>query len=170
MKFTHLHLHNEHSILDGVGTTTQFADIAKEYGQTHLAVTNHGNVDGAIAHQRQCLKKGLKPIIGCELYVVDDMSQKVKGETRNHAVVLVETEEGWNNLLKMLTIANLRGFYRRPRVDTRTLLKHLRGLILLTGCSLSILNMKEGKKFIRRAVKRIGKDKVHNVRSLHMEA
>lgn len=160
MKFTHLHLHNEYSVLDGIGKSKQYAELAKCSGQTHLAITNHGNVDGAVVHQKECRKLGIRPIIGCELYVVEDLASKVKKETRYHATLLVENQTGWQNLLKLLTISNVEGFYYRPRVDSKTLLNHLEGLVLLTGCSMSILNMPKAKKFIRKAIEIIGKDKI----------
>lgn len=160
-KFVHLHVHNEYSVLDGVGTSKQYAELALELGQTHLAISNHGNIDGAIDHQKQCKAIGIKPLIGCELYVVDDINIKSKGEKRYHLTVIVENQTGWQNLLKMLTIANLEGFYHRPRVDFEVLRNHLEGLVLLTGCSMSILNRKPGGRlFLHDAIDILGKDRV----------
>ncbi|MBU2249667.1 MAG: DNA polymerase III subunit alpha, partial [Gammaproteobacteria bacterium] len=137
--FAHLHVHNEYSQLDGMGTATQYAERAKELGFESLALTNHGNVDGLIQFQRACDKVGVNPIAGCELYVVPDRHRKEKGEKRGHATVLVKNHAGFENLMQMLTVANLEGFYYKPRVDYETMLKHLEGLVLLTGCSDSFL-------------------------------
>lgn len=159
--FVHLHLHNEYSVLDGVGTSKQYVYRAKELGQTFLAISNHGNCDGVLDHQKQCKVAGIKPIAGCELYVVPDMHIKTKGEKRYHATVLVENQTGWKNLLKLLTIANLEGFYHRPRVDLETLALHLEGLVLMTGCSLSFLNMPGARKHLRGFVDILGPERVY---------
>lgn len=161
MNFTHLHLHNEYSVLDGVGTSKQYAWRAKELGQTHLAITNHGNVDGVIEHQKQCLAAGIIPIIGCELYVVDNLTIKEKGDKRYHMTVLVEDEAGWQNLLKILTVANVDGFYYRPRIDIGNLLPLLDGLVVLTGCAMSVLNMTKSELIIEPIIERVGKEKVY---------
>ena len=156
MNFCHLHLHNQYSILDGVGTSKQYAELAKSLGQTHLSITNHGNIDGAIDHQKQCKEAGIKPIIGCEMYIVSDSTIKEKKETRYHITLLVENETGWNNLLKMLSYAGTTGFYYRPRIDKEILLNNLEGLIVLTGCSLSFLNMPDGREILENIGDTIG--------------
>lgn len=159
--FCHLHLHTEYSVLDGVGTSKQYSYRAREAGQTHIAITNHGNCDGILDHQKQCDISGVKPLAGCELYIVPDMYAKVKGEKRYHVTVLVENQTGWRNLLKLLTIANLEGFYHRPRVDLETLQQHLEGLVVLTGCSLSFLNMPGARKHLRNFVDVLGPERVY---------
>ena len=108
--FVHLHVHNQFSVLDGFGSSEQYTKKAKELGFTHLALTNHGNVDGILAFQSACEKNDIKPIFGCEAYIVPDMLVKEKGERRAHINILVKNEEGWTNLLKMLTEANVYGF------------------------------------------------------------
>jgi len=160
MSFCHLHLHNEYSVLDGVGTSKQYAALAKELGQTHLALSNHGNIDGAIEHQKQCLEAGIKPIIGAEMYLVPDMTQKQKGETRYHITFLVENQTGWRNLLQLLTIANIEGFYHRPRIDHKTLLKHIDGLVILSACSMSYLLLDIENWMILDYIEALGKDRV----------
>ena len=145
--FVHLHIHSEYSQLDGFGTADNYAKRAKEMGFTHLALTDHGNVDGVLKWQTACKKNGIKPIIGCELYVVPDATVKEK-EERYHITVLVKNEEGWQNLLQMLTYANLTGFYHRPRVSYDVVLNHLAGLVVLTGCSGSPLIDDTGKQFV----------------------
>lgn len=158
--FCHLHLHNEYSVLDGTGTSKQYAHQAKELNQASLALTNHGNIDGALDHQKQCKAAGIKSIIGCELYIVDDMNIKIKGEKRYHILVLIENQTGWQNILKLLTIANLDGFYHRPRVDLETLAAHLEGLVILTGCCMSFLNMQSGRKYLKSFVDILGPERV----------
>lgn len=160
MNFAHLHLHNEYSILDGVGTSQQYAELAKELGQTHLALTNHGGVDGIITHQRACKAAGINPVAGCEMYIVPDHTVKVPKESRNHITLLVENHAGWKNLLKLLTIANTEGFYRRPRVGFEVLKEHLEGLVVLTGCSSGILNAKGGEGHLLDFVDILGKQRV----------
>jgi DNA polymerase-3 subunit alpha len=160
MSFCHLHVHNEYSVLDGVGTSKQYATIAKELGQTHLALTNHGNVDGAIEHQKQCLEIGIEPIIGAEMYLVPDLSIKERGETRYHMTLLVENQTGWRNLLQLLTIANIDGFYHRPRIDHKTLMKYLEGLVIMSACSASFIHHKPHTKFLRDYIDKLGSNKV----------
>jgi len=145
--FCHLHIHNEYSLLDGLGTAEQYAIRTKELGQKYIALTNHGNVDGVIKFQRACDDGGIVPIIGCELYIVPNMSVKVKGEKRYHITVLVENDSGWKNLLKMITVSHLDGFYRKPRVDYKLFIEYCKGLVVLTGCSSSFLFEKKGIQF-----------------------
>lgn len=160
MSFCHLHLHNEYSVLDGVGTSKQYAGIAKNLGQTHLCLSNHGNIDGAIEHQKQCLEAGIIPIIGAEMYMVHDMSVKTKGETRYHITLLVENQTGWRNLLQLLTIANIDGYYHRPRIDYPVLMKHLEGLVVLSACSMSFIHHPDNYRMISGLIAGLGKDRV----------
>ncbi len=160
MKFCHLHLHNEYSVLDGVGTSKQYAELAKELGQTALAITNHGNIDGAIEHQKQCIEAGINPIIGCEMYMVPDLKIKQRGEKRYHITLLVENQTGWENLLQLLTIANIEGNYYRPRIDHENLKKHLEGLVVLSACSASFLHMGNSDNYVANYVDIIGKDRI----------
>lgn len=145
----HLHLHTEYSLLDGIGKPEQYAKRAKELGMPAMAITDHGNVDGAIKWQKKLLEEGIKPIIGCEMYIVPDLHIKEKGDKKRHITLLVKNQAGWKSLLKMLTIANLEGFYSKPRIDYQTLLDNINdGLIILSGCNNSILNNDEGLKII----------------------
>lgn len=141
MPFYHLHNHNEFSLLDGLGSADDYAVKAKELNQEYIALTNHGNIDGLLKFQRACQKQGIKPILGCEAYIVNDLSVKEKGEKRNHVTLLIKNEKGFHNLCKMLTIANLEGFYYKPRIDIQTLMNHCEGLVVLSGCSVGILSM-----------------------------
>lgn len=144
MDFCHLHVHNEYSLLDGFGTAENYAAKAAELGFGYLALTNHGNVDGVLKFQNACLKYGIKPIIGCEFYLVQDLAIKNKGELRAHAIVLVKNDVGWTNMLKMLTVASTEGYYYRPRIDPKILLESLDGLVVMTACTASFLRIDWG--------------------------
>jgi DNA polymerase-3 subunit alpha len=157
-KFIHLHCHNEFSILDGVGTAEQYAAKAKELGFPALGMTNHGNVDGLIKFQNACDEIGIVPIHGCELYVVKDISIKEKGDVRRHLTVWVKNNIGWENLLKLLTIANSEGFYYRPRVSPELLLKCCDGLVVATACSSSFVLDDWGIKLFKKLHHKIGDD------------
>jgi len=150
MGFVHLHCHNEYSLLDGLGTAPDWAKRAKELEFTHLALTNHANVDGAIRFQQACNEEGIKPIHGCELYIVSDIMVKEKGEERYHITALVKNEVGWKNLLQILTKANLQGFYYRPRIDPSILLDHLDGLVIMSACASTFLRMSEAPELVPR--------------------
>lgn len=143
--FCHLHNHTEHSMLDGMGTCNQYARKAKQMGFEYLGCTDHGSVSGLIQFQNACDKEGIKPILGCELYIVGDLKSKDKA---NHMTVFVKDRIGWQNLLQILSYANLQGFYRRPRVDNEYFLKHCKGLIILTGCGDTFLRANWGLDFL----------------------
>ncbi|MCP4336628.1 MAG: DNA polymerase III subunit alpha [Mycoplasma sp.] len=145
-KYAHLHLHDEYSLLDGFGSPEAYVKYAKEQGFEYLAQTNHGNVDGAITFQKACKKYGVKPVFGCELYVVEDRFEK---EKYKHLNVLVKNQKGWSNLLRILTDANINGFYRRPRTDPSMLLKHSEGLYFTSACLSSLLTEDWGIKFFK---------------------
>lgn len=149
--FCHLHLHTEYSLLDGFGKAEQYIARAKELGFKYIACTDHGNIDGLIKFQKCCENNDIIPILGCELYVVDNIkipTDKKSKERRGHIVVLVKDKIGWNNLTKMLTIANIDGFYKKPRVDFDTVLNHCEGLVFLTACTSSFLYNEKGKQFL----------------------
>lgn len=148
MNFVNLHCHNEYSILDGVGTAEHFVDRVVELGQPAMGLTNHGNVDGLIKFQNSCEEKKIIPIHGCELYIVKNLELKTKGEKRKHITVWAKDETGWENLLKMLSVANQSGFYYRPRISPSLLLKHSKGLIIATACSGSFITEDWGKKLL----------------------
>ena len=133
LKFCHLHLHTQYSLLDGFGTADNYAKKAKEIGCQYLACTDHSSVDGCIDFQKQCLKHKIKPMLGCEFYIVRDATIKQK-EDRKHITILAKNQEGWQNILQMLTYANLEGFYRKPRIDYHCLLNHLDGIVIMSAC------------------------------------
>lgn len=152
--FVHLHVHSEYSQLDGYGTPKQYVSRAKQLGMPGIAITDHGNVDGAIKWQKECLKQGIKPIIGCELYVCQDMTEKVKS---GHMTILVKGLKGFECLLRMLSKANLKGFYYRPRIDFNTILKEdeegLKQLIFMTGCCNSFIYQPDASTFMNDMVR-----------------
>jgi DNA polymerase-3 subunit alpha len=144
MNFCHLHVHDEYSLLDGFGRAKDYVKRAKDLGMTHLALTNHANIDGLINFQKECQKHGIAPILGCEAYIVPNMLKKEKGEKRGHITLLVKNQTGFQNLCVMLTKANLEGMYYKPRIDFETIKKHYDGLVIMTGCSSSFLNFQGG--------------------------
>lgn len=146
--FAHLHVHNQYSILDGFGTEEKYITRAKEMGFRHIALTNHGNVDGCIKWQEQCKENDIHSILGCEAYIVPDMATKHKDEKRYHITLLAKNETGWRNLLKMLTYANIQGYYKRPRIDRDLLLDHLDGLVVMTACCGGFLKMEGGGELL----------------------
>lgn len=140
MYFTHLHVHSHYSLLDGLAQPEQLLKQAQKMGLDALALTDHGVMYGAIEFYNLAKKMGIKPIIGCELYLaprsLKDKTPKV--DTRfYHLVVLVKNKTGYQNLLKLVTIGELEGFYYRPRVDKEVLKKYSDGLIALSGCTRS---------------------------------
>jgi DNA polymerase-3 subunit alpha len=136
--FTHLHVHSEYSFLDGMCRPRELAVRARELGMSAVALTDHGGLFGAVPFYKAVVEEGLKPIIGCELYVAPEgrLVKKTgpRGEAGGHLVVLAETNEGYHNLLKLSTKGYLEGFYYKPRVDVELLSRHGRGLIALSAC------------------------------------
>lgn len=137
MAFTHLHLHTEYSLLDGACRLDNLCSAAKELGQTSLAITDHGNMFGAVDFYKAAKAHGIKPIIGCEVYVAErGLTDKVHGldSTRYHLVLLCKNETGYKNLIHMVSEAWVNGFYVRPRVDKALLEAHHEGIIALSAC------------------------------------
>ena len=136
-KFVHLHTHSHYSLLDGLGKIDDLIKRAGELGMDALALTDHGAMYGAIEFYKKAKKAGIKPIIGCELYLAyEKMTDKRAGldDKRHHLTVLAENKEGYQNLIQLVTKAHLEGFYYKPRVDKELLKQHSRGLIVLSGC------------------------------------
>ena len=136
MSFTHLHLHTEYSLLDGACRIRDLVARIKDLGQTSVAITDHGVMYGAIDFYKACKAEGIKPIIGCEVYVADDMHDRQSAATkvRHHLVLLCENEEGYRNLIKMVSDSFTEGFYSKPRIDKELLKQHSKGLIALSAC------------------------------------
>ena len=137
MSFVHLHVHTEYSLLDGACRIGKLVKRASELGQTAVAITDHGSMYGVIDFYRAAKAAGIKPIIGCEVYVAPrSMADKVHGKDNEaqHLVLLCENETGYRNLSYMVSKGYLDGFYMRPRVDLELLRKHSEGLIALSAC------------------------------------
>lgn len=137
-EFVHLHVHTQYSLLDGMIRLDELFKKAKEYKMSAIAITDHGNLFGAVDFYQQAFKNGIKPIIGCELYVAPkkhtDRTPAGIGEASRHLVVLVKNKQGYKNLLKLTSAANIDGFYYRPRVDKDLLREHSEGLIAMSAC------------------------------------
>src|ERR1700677_457426 len=135
-EFTHLHLHTEYSLLDGACDVTKLVDRVAALGQTSVAMTDHGNIYGAVHFFEAAKEKGVKPILGCELYICkhEDHRAPGDGDENNHLLVLAQNEEGYRNLIRITSEASLHGFYRKPRVSKRYLAEHSAGLIGFSGC------------------------------------
>jgi DNA polymerase-3 subunit alpha len=137
--FVHLHVHSEYSLLDGAAQLEKLVDRAKELKFPAIALTDHGNLFGAIDFYNAAMKAGVKPILGCELYVAPG-GRKERGsqdggyEGANHLTVLVRNRTGYKNLVKLVSRAFLEGFYYKPRVDRELLAQHADGLLVLSGC------------------------------------
>ena len=136
--FVHLHVHTQYSLLDGACLIKKLADSARLMKMPAVAVTDHGNMFGAIEFYQACMQHGVKPIIGCEIYIAPkdrfDKTIYSGGETSNHLILLAKDETGYRNLMKLVSIGYLEGFYYKPRIDKNCLADHSEGLIGLTAC------------------------------------
>jgi DNA polymerase-3 subunit alpha len=135
-EFTHLHLHTDYSLLDGACDVEKLVDRVASLDQKAVAITDHGNIYGAVHFFEAAKKKGVKPILGCELYICkkDDHRADPQGDDYNHLLVLAENEEGYRNLVRITSEASLHGFYRKPRVSKKYLAEHSAGLVGFSGC------------------------------------
>lgn len=137
-KFVHLHTHTHYSLLDGLTRVDELISRVKELGMDSVAITDHGVMYGAIEFYKKAKKEGIKPIIGCEMYVTDSMYDKRPGANGNrnyyHLLLIAENNAGYKNLIKLVTAAHLDGFYYKPRVDRELLKKHAEGLIAGSAC------------------------------------
>jgi DNA polymerase-3 subunit alpha len=130
--FVHLHVHSEYSILDGACRIDGLAARAAELGMPAVALTDHGSLAGAVELYREAGKQGVKPLLGCEVYVADDRRAQRKGYA--HLTLLAEDNAGYGNLIKLASAGYLEGYYYKPRVDWELLSQHSTGLIALSGC------------------------------------
>src|SRR5437588_1557395 len=138
-QFVHLHLHTDYSLLDGACDIEKLMQHVKGLGMPAVACTDHGNIFSAVHFYNEAKKHGVKPIIGCELYICKKDDHRTDrtppdGDTYNHLLVLAENEEGYRNLVKITSEASLHGFYYKPRVSKKFLAEHAKGLIALSGC------------------------------------
>ena len=138
MAFTHLHVHTGYSLLDGSGKISEMAARAKELGMDSLAITDHGAMFGAIEFYKACKKEGIRPIIGCEVYVAPgkctDKEKGASDDRYRHMVLLAESNLGYQNLIKIVSKGFIDGFYYKPRVDDEILAKYHEGIIALSAC------------------------------------
>jgi DNA polymerase-3 subunit alpha len=136
-KFVHLHVHTEYSLLDGLCQIPDLVKKTKELGMNALAITDHGVMHGVIPFYNQCRKHGIKPIIGCEIYLAKrsrfDKKPRIDS-SQNHLILLAKNMIGYKNLMKIVTKAHLEGFYYKPRADIELLQKYSEGLIASTAC------------------------------------
>ncbi|NLF80392.1 MAG: DNA polymerase III subunit alpha, partial [Clostridia bacterium] len=136
MAFVHLHNHTEYSLLDGAARINDLVAKAADLGMPALAITDHGVMYGAISFYEQCKKAGIKPIIGCEVYVCNDRKSRTgrRGDSACHLVLLAKNEQGYKNLCELVSFGFLEGFYYKPRVDHELLRQYHEGLICLSAC------------------------------------
>ncbi|MEK7555338.1 MAG: DNA polymerase III subunit alpha [Patescibacteria group bacterium] len=138
MKFVHLHTHSHYSLLDGLAKIDDLIAYTKELGMKALALTDHGNLYGAIEFYKKCFKEEIKPILGMEAYVAprSRFDKETKIDDKNfHLTLLAENQTGWQNLIQLATKASLEGFYYKPRVDKELLKEFSSGIICLSGCT-----------------------------------
>ncbi len=134
-KFTHLHVHTQYSLLDGASKPAELIARAKELGMDSIAITDHGNMYGVISFYQEAKKQGIKPIIGCEIYVASESRfNRDNKEGMYHLILLAENEEGYHNLMKIVSLGYTEGFYYKPRVDKDLLRQYSKGLICLSAC------------------------------------
>lgn len=167
-KFVHLHTHSHYSLLDGLSKITELVKKAKEYGMPALALTDHGNLYGAIEFYKKCLEAGIKPIIGVEGYLaarsMHDKEPSIDSK-RFHITLLAKNLDGYKNLLKLVTKSHLEGFYYKPRMDKDSLRANHDGIICLSGCpagelahALRAKNMKRAEELVEEYIDIFGKE------------
>ena len=141
-EFVHLHCHSEYSILDGACRIKDLVDRAVELEMPAVTVTDHGSMAGAVDLYRTAKKSGIKAIVGCEIYLVEDRRAKEPPGRRDwaHLTLLAENLEGYHNLVKLVTLGYLEGYHYKPRVDLDLLAQNSKGLIALSGCLASRVN------------------------------
>ena len=136
-KFTHLHVHSEFSLLDGFGQIDRIVAETKKLGMDSIAITDHGVLFAAVSFYKECLKQGIKPIIGSEVYVAPRSLTQKEGELDKnlyHLILLAENNTGYKNLSKIVSESFIHGFYYKPRVDYELLRAHSEGIICLSAC------------------------------------
>lgn len=138
MDFTHLHVHTEYSLLDSSNKVGEYVARVKELGMDSAAITDHGVMYGAAEFYKECMAQGIRPILGCEIYVAPgsrfDKEKNGENDKYYHLVLLAETNEGYKNLMEIVTIGFLEGYYYKPRVDKEVLSRYSKGIIALSAC------------------------------------
>ena len=166
--FVHLHCHTEYSLLDGASRIKEFVSRTKELGMEAIAMTDHGVMYGVIDFYQEARKQGIKPIIGCEVYLAPGSRQEreeVNGVKYYHLILLAENQQGYRNLVQLVSLAHIEGFYYKPRVDKELLRKYHEGLICLSACVMgeipqAIIKGNQGKAeaLVREYIDIFGKD------------
>ena len=136
MSFVHLHVHTEYSLLDGASRIKELVQRTKELGMDSIAITDHGVMYGAIAFYKEAMAQGIHPIIGCEVYVAPQSRHEraeVDGVRYYHLILLAENEIGYRNLVRLVSLANIEGYYYKPRVDKDLLRQYHEGIIALSA-------------------------------------
>ena len=138
MNFTHLHLHTEYSLLDGSGKIEEMVARTKELGMDSIAITDHGEMFGVIDFYKACKKHEINPVLGCEVYVAPksrfDREIGASEDRYYHLVLLAENNTGYQNLMKIVSLGYIEGFYYKPRVDYQVLEEYSEGIIALSAC------------------------------------
>ncbi|MCD4730376.1 MAG: DNA polymerase III subunit alpha [Bacteroidales bacterium] len=135
--FTHLHVHTQYSILDGAANIERLIKKAKDFGMKSLAITDHGNMYGVLKFFNEAKKQGIKPIVGCEIYIAKESrfkKEKTKGKHYYHLILLAKNKTGYHNLARLTSLGYTEGFYYRPRIDKEILKQYSEGLIVSTAC------------------------------------
>ena len=153
-RFVHLHVHSHYSLLDGLSQIDKLLDRVKELGMDSIALTDHGNLYGAVEFYKKAKKRGIKPILGVEAYIAPygRLQKRAKiDEARFHITLLAKNNTGWKNLIALVTKSNLEGFYYKPRIDKELLAEHAEGIICLSGCPSSELSRLIARKEMAEA-------------------
>ena len=163
--FTHLHVHTQFSLLDGAAKIPDLVSYAKVLGMKSLAITDHGVMYGTIDFYQECKKQGIKPIIGCEVYLTTGSHLERNNRGLYHLILLAENIEGYYNLMKIVSLAQLEGFYYKPRVDRDILRAYSKGIICLSACIAGELpvyiqqdNMDGARRCIEEHIEIFGKE------------
>jgi DNA polymerase-3 subunit alpha len=173
--FVHLHVHSEYSILDGACRIPDLAKRAAELEMPAVSLTDHGSLAGAVDLYKAARKEGVKPVLGCEVYVTDDRHAQQKGQA--HLTLLAETNEGYANLIRLSSLGYLEGYYYKPRIDWQLLEQHAAGLIALSGClsgrvckALEENRPTDAEAELDRLEQIIGRDRVYvELQNAHLE-
>jgi len=154
--FVHLHVHSQYSLLDGAIRFEEVCDLAKKYRMPALALTDHGNMFGVIEFYQMAIKQGIKPVVGCEIYVAPgsrfDKRPMEGTEGAYHLTLLVKNRKGYFNLIRLVSLAHLEGFYYKPRVDKELLMRYHEGLIALSGCMKGEIAIHASRGEMKRAL------------------
>jgi DNA polymerase-3 subunit alpha len=154
--FVHLHVHSQYSLLDGAIRFEDLFELAKKHQMPAVALTDHGNMFGAVEFYQKAIQHGIKPVVGCEVYVAPGSRLEKKsvagGEGPYHLTLLAKNKAGYFNLLKLVSLSHMEGFYYKPRVDKEILSLYHEGLIALSGCMKGEVAVLAAKKEMKKAI------------------